>query len=207
MTGRGWGKTRTGAEDIIRFAALNPNTLSAVVAPTWGELNRICFHGESGLVQNLPKECLMKGSKGFNESRLELTLWNGSRIHGYSAEAYKTLRGPNFHRAWLDEIASWQYLEEAWNQIMFSLRAKVGNESPKCVVTSTPQPSPLIKSIAFDEETHLTRGSTYDNVANIDPAAVARMARLYEHTGFGRQELYGEILDETEGALWQRPHN
>ena len=208
MTGRGWGKTRTGAEDIIKFACLNPNTLSAVVGPTWTELRRTCFHGESGIVPNLPKGCYLKG-KGMNEQRLEISLWNGSKIHGYSAEAYETLRGPNFHRAWLDEIASWQYQQEAFDQIMFSLRAKVGSkkspQSPKCIITSTPRPSVLIKSIANDPQTYLQGGSTHDNAANLDRDAIDRMERMYAGNSLGRQELYGELLDATEGALWNQP--
>ena len=201
MTGRGWGKTRTGAEDIIKFACLNPNTVSAVVGPTYNEVRRIAFHGPSGILKNLPKACYLKG-KGFNGQRLELYLWNGSIIQGYSAEVYDTLRGPNFHRAWLDEIAAWQYPEQAFDQVMLSLRAKIGNQDPKCIITSTPRPSPLIKSIVNDPHTYVTRGSTHENADNLAASAVERMDRMYGGTTIGRQELHGELLDATEGALW-----
>ena len=201
MTGRGWGKTRTGAEDIIRFACLNPNTTCAVVGPTYNEVRSIGFNGPSGIIKNLPQACQLNG-KGFNVQRLELHLWNGSLIKGYSAEVYDSLRGPNFHRAWLDEIAAWQYPELAFDQVMLALRAKVGNQSAKCIITSTPRPSQLIKNIVRDENTYVTRGSTLENATNLDESAVKRMLRMYGGTNLGRQELYGELLDATEGALW-----
>ena len=204
MTGRGWGKTRTGAQDIIKFACMNPNTLSAVVAPTWGELHRHCFYGESGLKPNIPQDCYLKGSKGFNESRLEITLWNGARIHGYSAEAYETLRGDNFHRAWLDELASWQHQQKAFDNLMFALRGKIpgSDEGPKVIITSTPKPSRMIKDLIEDSFTQLQRGKTFDNSSNLAPASLDTLQRMYGGTTIGRQELHGELLDATEGALW-----
>ena len=201
MTGRGWGKTRTGAQDIIKFACLNPNTTCAVVGPTYQEVRRIAFYGPSGILKNLPRGCYLKG-RGFNAQRLELYLWNGSVIQGYSAEVYDTMRGPNFHRAWLDEIAAWQYPEQAYDQVMLSLRAKNGDEDPKCIITSTPRPSALIKSIVSDPHTHVTRGSTTENADNLAGSAIERMERMYGGTSIGRQELHGELLDATEGALW-----
>ena len=204
MTGRGWGKTRTGAQDIIKFACMNPNTLSAVVAPTWGELHRHCYYGESGLIPNIPEACYMKGSDGFNKTRLEIMLWNGARIHGYSAEAYETLRGDNFHRVWIDELASWQYQQKAWDNLIFANRAKVkgSSEGPKVIITSTPKPSRMIKNIISAPYTQLTGGSTHDNAANLAEDSLEMLDSIYAGTTIGRQELHGELLDAAEGALW-----
>lgn len=145
LAGRGWGKTRTGAQDIALFALRNPNTISAVVAPTFGDLRRVCFGGESGLISIIPKECYSQefGSSGYASSICEIRLFNGSKIVGYASINPERLRGPQFHRAWCDELASWQY-PEAFDQLMFGLRL---GENPKCIITTTPKPTKLIKKL------------------------------------------------------------
>ena len=131
LAGRGWGKTRTGAQDIALYALRNPNTISAVVAPTHGDLRRVCFGGPSGLVSIIPRECMshVKDQKGYSSSVSEIRLFNGSRIVGYAAIEPERLRGPQFHRAWCDELAAWRY-PEAFDQLMFGLRL---GEDPKCL--------------------------------------------------------------------------
>ena len=113
LAGRGWGKTRTGAQDIAIYALRNPNSNCAVVAPTHGDLRRVCFGGNSGLLSVIPKECFLKSSdqKGYSSSVSELRLYNGSKITGFAAQEPDRLRGPQFHRAWCDEVASWRYPE------------------------------------------------------------------------------------------------
>jgi phage terminase large subunit-like protein len=125
LAGRGWGKTRTGAQDIALYALRNPNTICAVVAPTSGDLRRVCFGGPSGLVSIIPKECLgdEKNIKGYSSSMNEIRLHNGSKIVGYAASEPDRLRGPQFHRAWCDEVAAWRY-PEAFDQLMFGLRLR-----------------------------------------------------------------------------------
>ena len=123
LAGRGWGKTRTGAEDIALYALRHPNVICAVVAPTHGDLRRVCFGGNSGLLSIIPDECYAKSRdfKGYSSSLSEIRLHNGSKIVGYAAQEPERLRGPQFHRAWCDEIAAWRY-PEAYDQLMFGLR-------------------------------------------------------------------------------------
>jgi len=144
LAGRGWGKTRTGAQDIALYALRNPNTICAVVAPTHGDLRRVCFGGNSGLLSIIPDECYSSSAdyKGYSSSLSEIRLFNGSKIVGYAAQEPERLRGPQFHRAWCDEIAAWRY-PEALDQLMFGLRL---GDNPKCVITTTPKPNKMIKT-------------------------------------------------------------
>jgi len=200
LAGRGWGKTRTGAEDIAFYALSNPQTISAVVTPTFGDIRRVAFGGVSGLMSIIPKECLMKGrGQGYNSSSAEIRLYNGSKIMGFSATEPDRLRGPQFHRAWCDELASWQYAD-TFDQLMFGLRL---GDKPQCVITTTPKPNPLIMNVLNRKNIVITRGSTFDNAENLAPSALKMLKERYENTRLGRQELYAEILDEVEGALWQ----
>ena len=200
LAGRGWGKTRTGAQDIALYALRNPNTICAVVAPTHGDLRRVCFGGNSGLLSIIPKECYSSSVdyKGYSSSLSEIRLFNGSKIVGYAAQEPERLRGPQFHRAWCDEIAAWRY-PEALDQLMFGLR--LGN-NPKCVITTTPKPNKMIKSLVERDDVIVTTGSTFENEENLAQSALDMLKRRYEGTTLGRQELYAEIIEELEGALW-----
>ena len=199
LAGRGWGKTRTGAEDIVAYAMTNPNVRCGVVAPTNGDLRRVCFEGPSGLIKVIPRECLSEDN-GFNKSSMEIKLWNGSLIQGYAAIEPDRLRGPQFHRVWADELASWRY-PESFDQILFGLRL---GDDPKLIITTTPRPSPLIINLVkrANKDVHLTRGSTFENHKNLAKSALEQLKEKYEGTKLGRQELYADILDEAEGALW-----
>jgi len=200
LAGRGWGKTRTGAQDIALYALKNPNTICAVVAPTHGDLRRVCFGGPSGLISIIPKKCFLesKDQKGYSSSVAEIRLHNGSKIIGYAAQEPDRLRGPQFHRAWCDEIAAWRY-PEAFDQLMFGLRL---GDNPQCVITTTPKPTKLIKDLVEREDVYVTSGSTFENEANLAESALAMLKDKYEGTTLGRQELYAEIVDNLEGALW-----
>ena len=201
LAGRGWGKTRTGAEDIIHYALHHPNSLCAVIAPTGGDLRRVCFEGISGLLSCIPEACYYKGNrKSFNRSTFEIHLFNGSKIQGFAAIEPDRLRGAQFHRAWCDELAAWRYTD-AFDQLMFGLRL---GTNPKCVITTTPRPTSLIVDLVKrkDRDVILTRGSTFENEANLAPSALAQLRERYEGTQLGRQELYAEVLDSLEGALW-----
>ncbi len=199
LAGRGWGKTRTGAMDTIMYALRNPEVQVAVVTPTFGDIRRVAFGGISGIIKNLPQECLMSGrGKGYNASASEITLYNGSKIMGFSATEPDRLRGPQFHRAWCDELAAWFY-PDTFDQLMFGLRL---GDNPQCVITTTPKPVPLIRNIMKRKGLVITRGSTFENEANLAPAALENLKEKYANTRLGRQELYAELLDDSEGALW-----
>ena len=199
LAGRGWGKTRTGAMDVITYALNNPEVQVAVVTPTFGDLRRVAFGGVSGILPNIPKELLLEGrGQGYNAANQEIRMYNGSKIMGFSATEPDRLRGPQFHRAWCDELAAWFY-PETFDQLMFGLRL---GENPRCVITTTPKPTPLIKNLLKRKNVLITRGSTFENAANLAPAALEQLKEKYGDTRLGRQELYAEILDDTEGALW-----
>lgn len=136
----------------------------------------------------------------YNRTRLLIELPNGSYIKGFSAEEPDTLRGPQHHGAWCDELAAWEY-DETYDQLIFGLRL---GSNPQTVITTTPRPTPLIRQLVQREGTHVTRGSTFENAANLSSAALVELQSRYNDTRLGRQELYGEILEDVEGALWTR---
>ncbi len=196
LAGRGFGKTRIGAEDCAWYAANNPGHQIAVVAPTFNDVRGTCFEGVSGLLAVIPPEII----DDYNKARQELHLTNGALIRGFSADTPDRLRGPQFHRAWCDELAAWSY-PDAWDQLMFGLRL---GEDPRVIVTTTPRPTPLVRKLVTDERNHITRGSTFDNAANLAEAALTSLREKYDGTRLGRQELYAELLDDVPGALWTR---
>lgn len=194
IAGRGWGKTRTGAEDAAWAGLSNPGWRIAVVAPTSADARDTCIEGDSGLLNVLPREAIQT----WNRSLGELILVNGTRYKTFSADEPERLRGPQHNRAWADELAAWRY-PEAWDQLMFGLRL---GEHPQAVVTTTPKPTPLVKSLVAASTSRVTRGSTFDNAANLAPSALAMLKEKYEGTRLGRQELEAEILGDLPGALW-----
>lgn len=194
LAGRGWGKTRTGAEDVAWSGMSNPGWRIAVVAPTAADARDTCIEGDSGLLKVLPREAVQT----WHRSLGELILVNGTRYKTFSAEEPERLRGPQHNRAWADELAAWRY-PEAWDQLMFGLRL---GQHPQAVVTTTPKPTPLVKALVAAKTSHVTRGSTFDNAANLAPSALQMLKEKYEGTRLGRQELHAEILGDLPGALW-----
>ena len=174
----------------------NQNVIAGVIAPTGGDLRRVCFEGPSGLMNILPRECITS----YNKSSMEIKLWNGSKIQGYAAIEPDRLRGPQFHRIWADELAAWRY-PETYDQMLFGLRL---GTKPRLVVTTTPSPTPLRIDLARrdGEDVFVTKGSTFENYENLADSALALLKEKYEGTRLGRQELYADILQDVEGALW-----
>ena len=196
LAGRGFGKTRTGAEWLAEQAWRHPGTRWAIVAPTFGDARDTCVEGDSGLLHALGGEV-----KTWNRSLGELELVGGSKVKLFSADEPERLRGPQHHGAWCDELAAWRY-PEAWDQLQFGLRLMAPDLEPRTVVTTTPKPTKLVRSLVDRSTTHVTRGSTFENEANLAPAALEELRSLYEGTRIGRQELYAELLLDTPGALW-----
>ena len=196
LAGRGWGKTRTAAEWLAWQALMNRNTRWAVVAPTFGDVRDTCAEGPSGLIAVLNEYGVLHN---YNRSMGEIVLTNKSRIKLFSGAEPDRLRGPNFHGGWFDELASMD--GAAFDQYKFALRL---GEHPQTVITTTPRPTKLIKDLLGQDTTLIVRGSTFDNAANLAPAALAELRLRYEGTRLGRQELFGEIIDDVEGALWTR---
>ena len=196
LAGRGFGKTRLASEWLAWQAIQTAGTRWAIVAPTFGDVRDTCAEGPSGIVAILREYGVLEN---YNRSMGEIILNNKSRIKLFSAEEPDRLRGPNFHGGWFDEMAAMN--PEAWDQYKFALRL---GTHPQTVVTTTPRPTKIIKAMASRDDTFVVRGSTFDNAANLAPAALAELRLRYEGTRLGRQELYGEIIDDNPGALWNR---
>jgi phage terminase large subunit-like protein len=185
------------AEWLAYQASSYPLTRWAIVAPTYGDARDTCAEGNSGIVQILREYGTLKD---YNRSIGEIFLTNGTRIKLFSGEEPERLRGPQHHGGWFDELAAFKY-PEAWDQYQFGLRL---GTFPQTIVTTTPKPIKLVKELLTRDGVRVVRGSTFDNAANLAPSALAEFKARYENTRLGRQELYGEILDNVEGALWTR---
>ena len=197
LAGRGAGKTRTAAEWIAWKAARHGNTRWAVIAPTFSDVRDTCAEGESGLLPILRRYGVLKT---YNRTTGQIILTNNSRIKLFSADEPDRLRGPQHHGAWCDELAAWRY-PDSYDQLQFGLRL---GEHPQTIITTTPRPTKLIKDLVARDTTKIVRGSTFDNAANLAQSALLEFQRRYAGTRLGRQELYGEILDDVPGALWTR---
>lgn len=195
--GRGWGKSRLGSEWLARNAILQPERHFAVIARSREDVRDTCIEGPSGLLVALG---WTRDDSRYNRVFQKLRLDNGSVIHAYGAEQPARLRGPNFAGAWADELASWRY-EETWTEGLIPA-LRIGD--PRIVVTTTPRRTRLLRSLLNrqDGTVHVTRGSTFDNAQNLSPSALAELRRRYEGTRLGRQELWGEMLEDVQGALW-----
>jgi phage terminase large subunit-like protein len=205
LAGRGFGKTRTGAEDLADYMLTEPGARCAVVAPTFADARDTCIEGESGLLAVLERyELKQDAGLRWNRSEGLLRLDNGSQAKLFSAEKPARLRGPQHHRAWVDELAQVvKDAPDAWDMLLFGLRL---GDHPRVVATTTPLPVSVIKELVQrqDRDVVLTRGSTYDNAVNLAGPALEQFKERYEGTRLGRQELYAELLEDVPGALWMR---
>lgn len=205
MAGRGFGKTRVGAEDAADYLIENANVRMCVLAPTIADARDTCIEGESGLLAVLERYGFREGENlVWNRSLGELKLPNRSRVKLFSAEKPARLRGPQHHRAWVDELAQVvKDAPDALDMLLFGLR--LGTD-PRLIATTTPLPVTAVKELVRREhdDVHVTRGSTFDNAANLAAPALRQLRERYEGTRLGRQELYADLLDDIPGALWQR---
>ena len=194
LAGRGFGKTRAGAEWVRAQVQLGRKSI-ALVAPTTADARDVRVEGESGLIN----VCFRDERPVFQPSRRRLVWPNGAKAFLYSAQEPERLRGPQHEAAWADEVCAWPNLQATWDQLLLGLRA---GPDPRLVATTTPKPLPLLKALIADPDCEVTGGSTYDNAANLSPAFIDRIVRRYEGARLGRQELHAEILDDAPGALW-----
>jgi len=198
LAGRGFGKTRTGAETIRLLVEARRTEHIALVGRTAADVRDTMVEGESGLMGIFPNDDRPR----YEPSKRRITFHTGAVATTFTADEPDRLRGPNHDLAWADELAAWRY-PEAWDMLMFGLRI---GQFPRVIVTTTPKPTPLIKDLVAitDGSVRLTRGSTFENKANLAPSFVEEILTRYEGTRLGQQELYAEILDDVEGALWNR---
>ncbi len=202
--GRGFGKTRAGAEWVRRLAETDRNARIALVAASLVEARAVMVEGESGLLA-----CHADSARPRYESSLRRLTWpNGAQATLYSAAEAESLRGPQHSHAWCDEIGKWDQAGgraiNAWDNLQLGLRL---GTMPQVLATTTPRAVPLmhrLMAMAGQGEAHVTRGSTYDNARHLPTRFIRAMHRDLGRTALGRQELDGEMLADIEGALWNR---
>jgi phage terminase large subunit-like protein len=197
LAGRGFGKTRCGAETIIKWVREGKCKRIALVAEDSADARDVMVEGESGILACSPRDFKPK----YEPSKRRLTWPNGAQATLFSAEDYDSLRGPQFDGAWCDELCKWRYAQEAWDNLQFGLRL---GDHPQQLVTTTPRPMELLKDIILRSDTAITKGTTMENLINLAPPFRKAVVEKYEGTRIGRQELNAELLDDTPGALWSR---
>jgi phage terminase large subunit-like protein len=194
LAGRGFGKTRTGAEYVRAMVKTGQARHIALVGPTALDARAVMVEGESGLLSVGPPS-----ERPDYESSLHRLTWNNGAVATvFSADEPNRLRGPQHDLAWCDELAAWRY-PQAWDMLMFGLRL---GADPRAIVTTTPRPIRLIRDLLADPKVVVTRGRTVENAKHLASAFLDQIVRRYEGTRLGRQELDGEILDDMPGALW-----
>ncbi|HXT08896.1 MAG TPA: terminase family protein [Roseiarcus sp.] len=194
LAGRGAGKTRAGAETVRAWARAYP--IVNLIGATRQDAREIMVMGESGLLAICPPQERPRFARGAD--RLE---WpNGAISQIFSAEEPDRLRGKQHMKLWLDELAAWRD-PDAFDQAMLGLRL---GDKPQAVVTTTPRPTRLIKQLLDSADAVVSRGSTFDNARFLADGFLTRIAARFDGRAIGRQELYGEIIEEAPGALWTR---
>ena len=196
LAGRGFGKTRAGAEWVSALARDRPTARIALVGATAAEVEKVMIRGPSGLlaVARAEEDVLFYSSRGLVEFE------SGATAHVYSGASPEGLRGPEHDFAWCDELAKWAYPGDTWHNLMLGLRR---GDGARALVTTTPRPIALLRTLVADPAVKVARGRTADNLATPDDFRAAMEAE-YRGTRFGRQELDGELIDDLEGALWTR---
>jgi phage terminase large subunit-like protein len=194
LAGRGFGKTRTGAEWVRQIKDTIPRI--GMIAPTAADVRDVMVEGESGIMAISPPW----DKPLYEPSKRRLTWDNGAQAALYSADEPERLRGPQHGALWADEIAAWRY-PETWDMAQMGLRL---GTHPRFIVTTTPKPIKIVRELLSDPSVIVTRGTTYDNQANLAPSFLSTIVKKYEGTRLGRQELNAEVLEDTPGALWNR---
>lgn len=205
MAGRGFGKTRSGAEWVLRIAEENPDARIALVSSSLAEARAVMVEGESGVLAI----CRPDARPNFEPSLHRIRFASGAQAQLFSAAEPEGLRGPQHSHAWCDEIGKWPLAHEratrCWENLQLGLR--LGN-NPRIVVTTTPRAVPLVKRLAEQagsgSDVVISRGRTSDNAGNLPERFISAIASEFGGTQLARQEIDGELLEDIEGALWTR---
>lgn len=196
LGGRGLGKTWVGSNYTNELA----QTVSriALIGATAADVRDTMIEGESGILRTAPSWF----RPTYEPSKRRLEWPNGAQASAFSAEEPERLRGPQFSFLWADELCAWQNAQAVWDMAMFALRI---GDHPRWLFTTTPKPIKLLRELLAREgkDVTITRGSTFDNAANLAPPFLEAIRKRYEGTRLGRQELNAELLSDTPGALWQ----
>ena len=202
MAGRGYGKTRAGAEWIAEMVrpstALGTNGEGgrlriALVAATVDEARRVMIEGESGLL-TVAADLI----EAWSPARRLLRFRGGSEAVLFSGASPESLRGPEHHLAWCDEIAKWDHGDESWDNLQLGLRL---GAAPRALVTTTPRGGTVIERIIATTGCVVSGGATWAN-PHLPPAFIEAVEGMYGGTRKGRQELNGELIRDVAGALW-----
>jgi phage terminase large subunit-like protein len=197
LGGRGAGKTRAGAEWVRSVAVAQAKGRIALIGETEHEVREVMVEGVSGLLAVHRDDERPR----WLPARRRLVWRNGTVAQIYTAENYEALRGPQFSAAWLDELAKWRHAEATFNMLQFGLR--LGGR-PRQVITTTPRPIPLLKTLIADPHTAVTHAGTRANAFNLAPAFLETVLKRYGGTELGRQEIDGELIEQRSDALWSR---
>lgn len=178
----------------------------ALIAPTAADARDVMVEGTSGILavsweRDRDHRGRLIGLPSYEPSKRRLTWANGAQAALFSAEEPERLRGPQHDRLWCDELCAWKDAQGTWDMAMFGLRL---GDDPKAMVSTTPKPIPLLRTLLKDPTTEVTRATTYANRANLAGAFLSKIVSKYEGTRLGRQELEGELLEDVAGALWSR---
>jgi phage terminase large subunit-like protein len=199
---RGSGKTRMGAEWVNGMALyLKPFTTTrscniALVGETLADVREVMIDGPSGIMSVSRAE-----RPRYEMTRRRLVWTSCATASMFSSEDPDSLRGPQFDAAWCDELCKWKNVQETWDMLQFGLRLGM---MPRQVITTTPRPLPLLKSMLADPAIRVRRMKMQENAANLAPGFVKHVNGLYGGTRLGRQELDGELIEESPDALWSR---
>lgn len=198
MAGRGYGKTRSGAEFIRAGVDSGHYGRVALVAEDAGDARDVMVEGPAGVLSISPPGF----RPHYEPSKRRLTWPNGARATTYSAKDPDQLRGPEHDLAWADEVAKWPY-REAWSNLMLGVRQ---GRKPRVAATTTPRPRTVVRDLVAREgrDVAVTRGTTWENAENLAASFMAEVVSLYEGTMLGAQELEGRLIEEIPGALWNR---
>lgn len=206
LAGRGFGKTRLASEWVREEAKYTTTGQRrfALVARTAADVRDVIVEGESGILNVTPPS----ERPHYEPSKRRLTWPNGNTATLFTADEPDSLRGPQFTHAWGDEVAAWRQTPDAagmtaWDNLRVGTRL---GQYPKLLVTTTPKRVPILYSLLKEAEkgdiVKVTRGSTLDNSGNLSSAYLDTMLGIYEGTALAKQELYGEMLSDVDGAMW-----
>lgn len=194
-SGRGFGKTYVGSNWVNHRAKVSKFPI-AIIGKNAADVRDIQVEvGDSAILKTAPPWFKPE----YQPSKRRLIWPNGVIGILYSAEDPDLLRGPQHGSAWLDELAKFQYPQEVWDNLVMGLRL---GDKPQAVITTTPRPLKTITQLIKSPSTHVTSGSSFENRSNLSPVFIQEIINRYDGTRLGRQELYGEVLDDVPGALW-----
>ncbi|MEN2747604.1 terminase family protein [Sphingomonas sp. T9W2] len=196
QAGRGFGKTHAGAEWVCGQAADQRDLRIALVGATRRDVEQVMIRGPAGVLA-IGRHF---GPVTYRPSRGVVEFGSGARAYIYAAESAESLRGPEHHIAWCDELAKWRNADATWDNLMMGMRL---GERPQTLVTTTPRVVPLLRRIRAMDGVRITGGRTYDNM-HLPQSYVAQVEGSYAGTRLGRQELDGELIEDVAGALWSR---